>query len=317
MSKLKNYVENLKEKFNNEPNLSEPEKIMYVYLDLGKKFKFNQDFYFSGSKERKKIYDHSNFFDYLEECFENNSIICKSSANICQYIFKSLGINCITQVDSNDLRKYKHVYNIIIPKDGSESYSIDLQDDIENIEFHAFTKSFGLSLSEPHKYVISRNDQKKMHEKFGYISKTNPYVDDYIYLFKQYLPMFPNFNQRIDFVLQNIDPKKLEGIDYWERKWKHDKFISELFPKEDIDKNLKTLEVFKNEKNKKKFFNTYYILEKGNPQIYMFSEDEGKYDKLTITDFAKLIKSGFSLTQSSQGVPKLKAELNKLDEYEH
>lgn len=311
MSNLEQYIKNVTEYFKKHPDYTETEKIMYVYLDLGKKFKFDQDFYFGGSKKRKKIYDHSNFMDYLEESFDKNTIICKSCAKICEHIFKALGINCLTKTDEYDIRTYKHVYNIIIPKDGSESYSIDLQDDIENIEFHAFTKNFGLSLYDSKSYVVPMQEQKSIHKKLGYISDKNPYMDGYIYLFKQDLGLFPNFNEKIDFVLQNIDPEELDGINYWERKWKHDKFIAELFPKEEIYKELHTLEVYKEKDGKKEFYNTYFTLDKGIPQIYIYSKNDYKYNKYSLTEFAKKIESGF---KSIQGIPGLKKELKRIKE---
>ena len=313
MSNLENYIKNLTEYFNNHPNFAEAEKVMYVYLDLGKKFKFDQDFYFGGSKQRKKIYEHSNFNDYLEESFDKNTIICKSSAKICQHIFNSLGIKCLVQTDDYDLRKYKHVYNIIVPKDSSESYSIDLQNDIENIEFHAFPKNFGISLFDQKSYVIPTQEQKRMHQKFGYVSDEHPYMDEYIYTFKQDLSSISDFNDKVDLILQNIDPEELDGINYWERRWKHEKFISALLPPDEIEHKLHTLEVYKEENGQKKFYNTYFIMEKNEPIIYMYSEKDYKYNKLSLKEFAELVKNGFT---SIQGIPGLRKEINMLDETE-
>lgn len=313
MSNLEKYIKNLTEYFNNQSSFTETEKIMYVYLDLGKSFKFDQDFYFGGSKLRKRIYDHSSFNDYLEECFDKKTIICKSSARICQHIFSSLGIKCLVQTDDYDLRKYKHVYNIIVPSDGSESYSIDLQNDIENIKFHAFPKNFGISLFDEKSYVIPVQEQKEIHKKLGYVSKSHPYMDEYIYLFKQDLGSLTTFNEKIDLILQNIDPEELYGINYWERRWKHEKFISNLLPADEIEHKLHTLEVYKEENNQKKFYNAYFIMEKNRPTIYMYSEKDYKYNKLSLKDFAKLIKNGFI---SIQGVPGLNREINKLEENE-
>ena len=58
---------------------------------------------------------------------------------------------------------------------------------------------------------------------------------------------------------------------------------------------------------------TYFIMEKNRPIIYMYSEKDYKYNKLSLKDFAKLIKNGFI---SIQGVPGLNKEINKLEENE-
>lgn len=308
MSGLEKYIENLKEYFAKHPDFSETEKVMYVYIDLGKKFNFDQDFYFGGTKNQKRIYEHSDFADYLEESFDKNTIICKSSARICTKIFNSLGIDCRTQVDESDTRRFPHFYNIIHPKDGSESYSIDLQDDIENIKFHSSLTDFGLSLVDEENYVIPKIEQKRIHEKLGYISKTNPYMDEYLYTMKLGLDYFPEFGEKLDFIFQNIDPDKINGINYWERRWKHDKFLSKLLTSDEKNK-LNMIELYKKNGDKRHYYNAYYFLEKGIPQIYIYSDDNFKYNKVSLHDYAELLTEGY---ECNQGIPMLKGEIRKI-----
>ena len=87
MSKLSEYVKKAKQYKLENPNLTEPELIMYVYLDLGLRFNFDQDFFFGGSKNKRRIYDSSNRFNVLDECMEKNIVICKSGSYILQYVF--------------------------------------------------------------------------------------------------------------------------------------------------------------------------------------------------------------------------------------
>ena len=57
MSKLIEYIENMKEYISREGGITETEIIRYVYMDLGKRFSFNLNFKpFGNSKKRQNLY---------------------------------------------------------------------------------------------------------------------------------------------------------------------------------------------------------------------------------------------------------------------
>ena len=87
MSSLEKYIEEVKE---NTENFSDIEKLRYVYLYLGKRFSFNLDFSFGNSETKKKIYNKSHKSNELEQSMENNTIICKTSSTIYEYIMKKI-----------------------------------------------------------------------------------------------------------------------------------------------------------------------------------------------------------------------------------
>ena len=311
MCNLDQYVEGIKQYLDNNPNMTEVEIIMYVYLDLAKRLKFDQDFFFGGNKKQKKIYDNARKFNELNDCLECNKIICKSSSYILEYILRKIGINIRTVEDKYDFRKYKHVYNIITPKDGSEEYSIDLQDDMINIHYHDITKDFGLSLDRTGRHVISRQRQKEIHKKLGYISKENPYIDEYFYLIKEDIDLFDNFYDKLDFVLKNIDPMEYPTVDYWERRWKHERFLKRLFSTDEISKKLHVVEFFKtSNSSKKEFINGFWVNSSKGVTVYIFSKDDCGYSSYSLQEFAKKVnEEGIEYRQGIQG---LRAELNKL-----
>ena len=310
MSNLSEYVEKVKKYQAEHPDLTEAELIMYVYLDLGMKFKFDQDYFFKGTKERKKIYEHSKRLSNLDECLENNKVICRSAAYIMQYILAELGIKARTVEDEEDTRRYKHVYNIITPADGSEEYSIDLQEDMIYMHYHTFTKNFGISTDGKERNVISREEQKRMHTKFGYISEQNPYVDDYIYLFKEDIGFMDNFQDKIDFVLKNIDPIVYPNVNYWERRWKHDRFLKELFTKEEM-KRLNVVEFYHRKENgEKEYTNGFFVDGPKGVVVYMYSKEENAYQSYTVPEIALKVKNeGLEHHQKIKG---LNRELLKL-----
>ena len=142
MSRLTEYIEKIENYVSQHGNMTEIEIIRYVYLDLGKRFSFNEKFLpFGNSKEKKNMYRYrSSRLEDLEECMETNKAICKSISYILEYVLKSLGIDIKTVADSNNKRSFPHVYNIITLKSG-ESFSVDLQEDMYNIQSHSFTSA--------------------------------------------------------------------------------------------------------------------------------------------------------------------------------
>ena len=302
--KLQNFLENNK--------LTEEEIVMMVYLDLGLKFKFDKDFFFGGSNKRREMYTRAFYFDTLCDCFKTKQIMCKSVSYILRYILSSVGINIKVIEDEMDTRKYKHVLNLIKPSNGDEEYTIDLQEDIINIHYHAFTKDFGLS-KDRKKYIISKEKQRLMHEKFGYISKNNPYVDEYLLLLKYHLSMLTTFKEKIDFVLLNIDPIEYPKVDYFERRWRHKKILEELFvskdlPSDSLFEKVRILELYKvNEDNEKKFINGFSL----EHDIYVYSLEDNLYHKYNIDEFARLMmKENILCNQNIIGLKGALAKIN-------
>ena len=310
MSNLSNYIDKLKKFQKANPDLSEEELIMYVYLDLGLRFKFDQEFFFGGSKTKKNLYEKSNRIDTLEECLKSNKLICRSGAYLMQYILRELGVNIRTIVDPEDLRKYKHVYNIITPKNGGEEYSIDLQEDMINMHFHAFTKDFGLATDGTDRLVISREEQKKMHQKFGYVSDKNPYIDEYIYLIKQHIGLFDTYEEKIDFLLSNIDPIEYPNVDYWERRWKHERFLKKILTQQEMSK-LNSIEFYKEKDDgSKEFINGFAYEGSKGVIVYMYSKADNKYNSYSVKEVAQMVKNeGLCNLQKIKG---LNSELMKL-----
>ena len=150
MSSLEKYIEEGKE---NTENFSDIEKLRYVYLDLGKRFSFNLDFSFGNSETKKKIYNKSHKSNELEQSMENNTIICKTSSTIYEYIMKKLGVNIKTETDDMDMRKYPHTYNVVTTKE-NKKYLFDLQEDMRYIKAHLRTQRFGISMQKDDKEPI-------------------------------------------------------------------------------------------------------------------------------------------------------------------
>lgn len=304
---LDKYVTYIKEQ-TQTMNLSETELIMYVYIDLAKRFKFNDDFFFGNLRTKRCIYNNAYEFDVLNDCMESNTIICKSSAKILEYVLTHLGVQIKTIVEENDFKQYKHVLNLIIPKDGSPIYTIDLQEDMSNIQFHGFTSNFGLDPIN-NTSVIKREEIRRIHKKIGYISENELYTDDYIYLFKMNLDKDMSLVDRLDVVLGNIEPYSCPDINYWERRWKHERMLEELFGTE-LNNKLHTIEFYKNEDGKIINNNGFYLHTRDGVFVYYYNKDNYRYDKYPISEFARKVLD--EKIHYRQGIMGIRHEINKM-----
>lgn len=309
MSKLSKYVEKVKEYKKQNPNISEEKLIRYVYLDLGQRFSFDLNFAFGNTKTRQKIYARGRAEEQLNEAMESNIMICKSISYILEHILKQVGVNIRTVVAPNDERKCAHMYNIITPKEGEE-YIIDLQEDIENIQSHSFTKNYGLSTEPDEPPVITRFEIEQLDRELGYIDDEHYYSDEYMYLLKSTIGYFTELPEKVEFVLENIDIYENRNIQYAERQWRHTKMLNELFTPEELRK-IRIIDCYQQNGEERDYKNCIAVENKGVATMYMYSTEENRYCKMSIQEFAKMTQNGLV---NLQGVPGLRQAIRKLKE---
>lgn len=321
MSNLTEYIERVKKYISQKGDMSETEIIRHVYIDLGKRFSFNENFIpFGNTKKRQEIYfNHSKKIEDLEECMETNIVTCKSASYILEYILRALDINIRTVIDSNDYRKCPHMYNIITPQKG-EAYIVDLQEDIYNIQAHAFTKNFGLSVDDETKYVISRFEQEQIDRKNGYISDENYYSDDYLYLLKYDADFIEDVDEKARFVLENIDIYDNPNMGYIDRQWHHKTILEELFTKKEFDyrtnnSKIKMIDCYKNVNGETHYVNCITVQTKNGIEIYVYNKKEYRYCQLDLINLAKAVQNGLVIHNCK--VPGLNRALKQLKEGKH
>lgn len=312
MSNLTKYIDKIKEYKRQNPNISEEKLIRFVYLDLGKRFSFNLEFFFRNRKTKKQIYINSKAEKDLNEALETNKVICKTTAYLLEYILKKLDVNIKTVVVPDDKRKYPHVYNIVTPKEGKE-YIIDLQEDMENIQSYSFTRNFGLSTEKGEKFVISKSDIEQIDRELGYINDEKYYADDYLYLLKGYMGYFKKFGEKVEFVLENIDVYDNKNIQYQERKWHHSKILKELFSEEELRK-IHIIDCYQENEEERVYKNCIAVERSRGTDMYLYSVQENKYDKITIDEFAKQVQNGLICKQGVPGLRKALRDLRREDE---
>lgn len=320
MSRLTEYIEKIENYVSQHGNMTEIEIIRYVYLDLGKRLSFNEKFLpFGNSKEKKNMYRYrSSRLEDLEECMETNKAICKSISYILEYVLKSLGIDIKTVADSNSKISCPHVYNIITLKSG-ESFSVDLQEDMYNIQSHSFTKNFGKSLEDENCYVISRAEQEQMDKKNGYINDENYYSDDYLYLLKYDINFMESFEEKVKFILENIDVYDNPNMGYTDRQWHHKTILEEFFNNAEFNYQynngrIRMIDCYKDINKKRYYVNCISVQTKNGTEIYVYNKKEYRYCQMDFMNFAKAVQNGLVVHNCS--VPGLNSALRRLKDME-
>ena len=313
MMVLDDYIENIKTEINDKNIKDELTIIKFVYFDLGKRYSFDPQFFpFGNSKYRINLYRyHSHRLEDLNDCFKNKIAICKSIAYTLEYVCKNLGIDIETLIDESTEDpygvkdtsvKYPHVYNRVTLKYG-RSFMLDLQDDVRNIQAKFFTRSFGTKTLHGDEYVIDKQEQEKIDRLLGYISDENYYTDDYLYLLHYYADGITDINEKIDFILENIDYALIDKMGFIDRQWLHKTILEEFFDKSEFNYDSDTgvilfINSYKDDKASGEYISFIQVYNKGKVTIYMYNEENYKYEKISIEEVANLCMEGYVLHKS-------------------
>lgn len=301
MSNLEKYIKSVKER---TKGLSEIEVIRYIYLDLGKRFSFDKRFYAGNSSQKKASYSDSGLFDAPERGMETGIIICKTSSRILQAVLTEMGVktSCFTVYDDTD-KQHPHVYNICELQDGTR-FSIDLQQDLNNIQSHSRTKFFGLTPNQSGE-VFSRFELEQIDKKLGYVSERNYYSDSFIDMLKYHADMFDDFFEKMDFILENLEIFENRYMEYPERNWYHKKILEQVLPRQELRK-VKFMKCYFKGPSGQRDYRNYIGIEKGeNPIFYRYNLEEGKYDRISHEELVQDEKAGLVIETGIYGLKQI------------
>ena len=317
MNNLDEYIKSLKEYFKKNNIRLDDEIVRYVYLDLGNKLSFNVQFLpFGNSRKRGEIYKNGSSINELNDCFKNRTVICNSASNILALVLRSFGINIKTVVDGDNFKKCPHVYNVIVPTD-KDPYIVDLQEDMYRIKMHGRTSNFGLSFKDLTTYVISYYEQEIIDRKIGYIDSLNYYTDDYIYTLKADVGLFDDFNEKVKFVLDNIDIIECPDMQYTDRQWYHVRLLEKIFDEDEFDYinnkgKIHFIDCYKDINGKRLYLSFIAVDNKNEPDIYFYNTKTLRYKRVEFDKFVQAVRNGLVLYKSK--VKNLNKSLKKNDE---
>ncbi len=285
-------------------NLDKNEKIRYVYLYLGKKFKKDVKFFY-GNDDRKNIIYNKDIDITSRNSF---SVICKSIGQIYLEAFRRIGIEAELIYNTSSKLPIKHV-DLAVKGENNALYHLNPMFDLFKIQMGCKTIRFAnLTQKYPEKNFsfISHEELKKIDDKLGY-TWNGMYTDEFFDTlreevlnrgrFKRHIrEIFPDINPKdltrdfcmqykLEFILQHLDFSDCFN-GYIEAKNYYDYVRKNMFNKNE-QKNLSRKTICKkNEKGRKDYFVLFDLKSSQDHHTYYIIDSSGNYNKTTdIVDF--------------------------------
>ena len=201
-------------------NLTQIEQARWLYIELGKHFKYDMNVFYLPSEKLGETYNKK--VDVDREYFEKT--LCKTINEIYIELLKRLKIKSELKTFDGDY-EYNHVGTVIKFDDGLEIFT-DLTVDLYRIQNGLKTNNYGYSSPEGVYDILSRIEMKKIDDKIGY-TYLGLYMNDFIEIIaeemknqefvEKYLPK--NYGEghvvadKFEFMLKQIPFEKLGYVE--------------------------------------------------------------------------------------------------------
>lgn len=275
-------------------NLTDLEKVRYIYINLGKLFCYDYRVIVDESVITKPIDYAKNEIDRYKTCYQISEILMT--------LINGLIPNCQAKIIERKIpgRSFnkEHVATEVIFNDGLKLI-LDLTLDLANIQGGLKTKEFGYTTNSTGDYdIISSKECAEMDKKLGFIA--DKYTDDYIDEFIEQL-------SKIDF--SNLSPaeildykvKKIKEIFAKDFKGDHEaiRYIYTLFSKILSDEELSKLKQFNLSYSNSDDFNLMAIYSFSELGLYYSYSNELGFNKVSPQVISELLKSGWKTNSNS------------------
>lgn len=155
-------------------DLTDLEKARWLYIQLGRKFKYDMNVFYMSEEEMGEQYNQNPNVD-----IENtNKTICKPINEIYIELLRRLGIAAeLKQVSKN--YTYNHVGTVIILPEQNLTIFTDLTIDLYRIQQGLMTDDFAFTSPDGEYDIISRKELKDIDNKIEY-TYLNLYMNEFI-----------------------------------------------------------------------------------------------------------------------------------------
>lgn len=281
-------------------NLTDLEKVRYIYLKMGDIFSYNRDFlYIDDYRYVNDMYNEVITKEKIEKGNYKNKIasLCKQMSEIsCETINKLNPSKIKARIVGYNPDKETHVEVVVTISD--ESYNLNINLDLYKIQKGMRTVGFATTnkaIDETECVVLSPDEIKKMDEKLNYC-KYGMYMDDAIEMIKAEMQDTKNieklisenelktgrkediiFKYKVDFIFKYLknnlpEEKKLEIYELC--KYYKKLFKELLTEKERVDNNIQKFDIYLKEDGKNKKENALYQIKMKERIIYYLYFDE-------------------------------------------
>ena len=211
---LNRIIDEMHQKFGKD-DLTELEKARYLYIELGKLFRYKMDYLTLYKRKQEDIY-----FDMVDyDDIRTNSWICVQMSDIYVEALKRIGISASTQKDINGRSDYSmpHKYTVINLSDGRNIVA-DLIYDLPFIQLGMKTGYFGTNSENNQKDVVSEEEIKSADDKIGYTfqvsKKEYAYTETFLEMIKQELADPEKMKEYVRNVYDGEEYKRENLIEY-------------------------------------------------------------------------------------------------------
>ena len=122
------------------------------------------------------------------------------------------------------------------------------------------------------------------------------YTNEYLELIKLNMPLFSDFNEKVQFVLENVEFYCNKDMQYAERKWRMEDLIGcdnkegLLFSQKERNK-IHLIDCYIENNGKRDYKLCMAVDKKDDTDIYIFSEDTNSFEKKTLKEFAQMTEN--------------------------
>ena len=275
-------------------NLTDLEKVRYIYINLGKIFSYDYRVIVDESVINEKI-------DYL-----NNEIsrykTCYQISEVLTILINGLIPTCHAEILERKLpgRRFikEHVATSVSFSDGLKII-LDLTLDLANIQGGLRTKEFGYTTNSKGEYdIISQKECEQMDKKLGFI--TDKYVDDYIYEFVQKLNT-KDFSSKTKEEILDYKIRKTKEVFSKDFKGAHEatRYISTLLTKVLSSEELDKLRQYNLSYSNSNDFNLITVYAFQDYNLYYSYSNELGFNKITLDVISDLLKNGWKTNSNS------------------
>lgn len=310
MDNITKFINEVKEYINSHENMTEEKIVRYVYLNLGKRFKFNPEYSpFGNDKKKVEIYRDGFKYPMLNKAFDDKFIVCNSISRILTIVLRKFDIDaeCRCEADSitgddnpfTDPVRLLHMYNVIKLKDG-RVFSVDLQEDIPFIKMGATTPNYGLG-EDRKKRIISAEEIEKDDLELGYISDDRPYIDDYYKTLAINADKYKTTYEQLKYMLENINPSNdNDGIGYCERLMFHVNVLESYFGRTIFNfsresGSIKVLHLYRYVDGKIRYINGFTHREGNKVHVFIYNTKKSCYKEIDYDKFMNAIGNGLEI----------------------
>lgn len=270
--------------------LTKLEQARFVYIELGKMFSFDEEYWLGNSKTKKRIYTSSQKVKDFKD-LKDNKIICVSLSNLYNSLLKKIGIDAMQQKDDG---KNPHVHSVII-MDGV-AYKADLQKDIKYIQARRKTAHFGQEEGTDTNISITEEQLQEMDAKLGYYYEGEQDLQNLISSIKEEIVKYENLEEKMSHILGKIAQyHDISKMGYVEKIGYYDSIINKVLTAKEKSKIYKS-EMYVEQNEQRKYTRCISVQKRdGNFYRAIYSENKGEFLPIEDKKILELMEDGLRL----------------------